>query len=505
MASAGNPRRGRASRISTKANISTAVSWALVLTFALCNSGTRMIDLAEASEGGDARPPASVPNSVPTIGTTSGVQKGARMLQRSRSEGALTMLERASSGSAINGEPPRAPVPGERTITFSELFQKLSRPEMLEGVRPAQHTDPAHEGTGKKGATIPREKLVVVLVGLPARGKSYISHRLVNYLNWYGVRCRLFNVGAFRRQQMKAETASQEAQAQADDPGAEKEAEGAQDKGSRADFFSSENKAAAEKREELAAAVFEQLLQWLVHGGGHLAIFDATNTTKERRRRVLERAAREAGVKVMFVESICTDGKVVEANLAEKVRLSPDFKGMDFAHAVRDLKVRIANYESVYQALGEDELDCQGNSISFIKVINLSSKVIANNVHGRVARSVLTFLMNLHIVQRPIFLVRAPDPDGLLEEDSNRLPFPASGGHLGLSTGMGFAGGRIGSSHDLNSQDSHHGAVMGGGHGWRSEASLTASSGDLSSHAHTAEAAKVPLLQFEDDRCAVLV
>ena len=43
-----------------------------------------------------------------------------------------------------------------------------------------------------------RKKLVIVLVGLPARGKSYISHRLVNYLTWIGVRCRLFNVGAFR-------------------------------------------------------------------------------------------------------------------------------------------------------------------------------------------------------------------------------------------------------------------------------------------------------------------
>jgi adenylylsulfate kinase-like enzyme len=46
---------------------------------------------------------------------------------------------------------------------------------------------------------VSKKKLVVVLVGLPARGKSYISHRLVNYLNWVGIRCKLFNVGAARR------------------------------------------------------------------------------------------------------------------------------------------------------------------------------------------------------------------------------------------------------------------------------------------------------------------
>ncbi len=58
------------------------------------------------------------------------------------------------------------------------------------------------------------------------------------------------------------------------------------------------------------------------------------------------------------MESICTDEKVVEANLAEKVRLSPDFKGMDFSTAVKDLKQRISNYEAVYESVGEDEKVC---------------------------------------------------------------------------------------------------------------------------------------------------
>ena len=66
--------------------------------------------------------------------------------------------------------------------------------------------------------------------------------------------------------------------------------------------------------------MLDDLLEWLKSGQGNMAIFDATNTTKERRQKVLKRVLQQQGVEVVFVESICTDEKVVEANLAEKVR-----------------------------------------------------------------------------------------------------------------------------------------------------------------------------------------
>jgi signal recognition particle GTPase len=36
-------------------------------------------------------------------------------------------------------------------------------------------------------------------VGLPARGKTYISRKLTRYLNWIGVKTKVFNVGEYRR------------------------------------------------------------------------------------------------------------------------------------------------------------------------------------------------------------------------------------------------------------------------------------------------------------------
>lgn len=42
-------------------------------------------------------------------------------------------------------------------------------------------------------------KLIIIMVGLPARGKSYITKKLARYLNWLQLETRIFNVGERRR------------------------------------------------------------------------------------------------------------------------------------------------------------------------------------------------------------------------------------------------------------------------------------------------------------------
>ena len=44
--------------------------------------------------------------------------------------------------------------------------------------------------------------LVLVMVGLPARGKTYMSRKLARYLRWQGYRARVFNVGTYRRERL---------------------------------------------------------------------------------------------------------------------------------------------------------------------------------------------------------------------------------------------------------------------------------------------------------------
>ena len=44
------------------------------------------------------------------------------------------------------------------------------------------------------------EPVVLAMVGLPARGKSYIVKMLIRYLRWSGFDAAMFNVGSYRRE-----------------------------------------------------------------------------------------------------------------------------------------------------------------------------------------------------------------------------------------------------------------------------------------------------------------
>lgn len=60
-------------------------------------------------------------------------------------------------------------------------------------------------GTDFAGLGGMERKLLVVMVGLPARGKSYISKMLVRYLRWTRTTVKVFNVGDYRRKVRKGD------------------------------------------------------------------------------------------------------------------------------------------------------------------------------------------------------------------------------------------------------------------------------------------------------------
>lgn len=43
-------------------------------------------------------------------------------------------------------------------------------------------------------------KLLLVTVGLPARGKSFISQKLSRYLDWLGFHSKVFDICTYRKQ-----------------------------------------------------------------------------------------------------------------------------------------------------------------------------------------------------------------------------------------------------------------------------------------------------------------
>uniref|UniRef100_A0A915B845 6-phosphofructo-2-kinase domain-containing protein n=1 Tax=Parascaris univalens TaxID=6257 RepID=A0A915B845_PARUN len=242
-----------------------------------------------------------------------------------------------------------------------------------------------------KGKDSSREQVrvpnVIALVGLPARGKTYISHKLCRYLNWIGLKTKAFNVGEYRR---KACNLKEQGEYM---------------------FFNPYNEEGTRIRDECARLAMEDMGSYLENKEGEVAIFDATNTTRERRRWLVDFCNRGNGgvdgcgppFRVFFVESVCDDLDIVNANITEVKVNSPDYKGlMSEDQAKEDFTKRIENYKLQYQPLDE-EID---DDLSFIKVINAGRSFFVHNVNGHVQSRVVYFLMNIHLLPRSVYLTR---------------------------------------------------------------------------------------------------
>lgn len=134
-----------------------------------------------------------------------------------------------------------------------------------------------------------------------------------------------------------------------------------------ASFFDNSNASAAKDREALAEECLENLITWLKEGGGNVGIHDATNSNIARRKKLSDRIAREPGLKIVFLESICTDPEVIAHNIAVKVSSGdPDYDGMDPKDAERDFRARIKTYEENYQELGSTKAE---EKLSYCKIM----------------------------------------------------------------------------------------------------------------------------------------
>ncbi|KAH7927690.1 bifunctional 6-phosphofructo-2-kinase/fructose-2,6-bisphosphate 2-phosphatase [Leucogyrophana mollusca] len=225
-------------------------------------------------------------------------------------------------------------------------------------------------------------KIVLAMVGLPARGKSYLSNKLMRYLKWLEYDVQVFNVGQLRRSR-----ARQKAQ----------QSGIREDHGS--DYFSHNNVEATKSRDQLAEDSLEMLIQWLKKGG-NVGIHDATNSTRSRRAKIEARVAKEKGIYVIFLESVCNDPAVIAANVALKVSSGdPDYQGQPREQAERDFIRRIKEYEAVYETITEPHL-------CYLRITNVGNEVTVSRINGYLQSRIAFYLMNLHLKPRSIFFSR---------------------------------------------------------------------------------------------------
>ena len=222
------------------------------------------------------------------------------------------------------------------------------------------------------------DKLVLVMVGLPARGKTYIARRVARYLQFFhGAPTKVFNVGNYRREISGAKVGSS--------------------------FFSNKNAKSLAERQKAAEYAMRDLKQWLQEKNdkGRVGIFDATNTTKKRREWIIQELTgiMESKSHIIFVESICNNEDIINENIRAVKLNMPDYKGENPEKAVEDFKKRIENYESIYQPISDEEL-------SWVRLVDAGRQVTMNNIKGFLAGRVVQFLINLHFHPRPIYLSR---------------------------------------------------------------------------------------------------
>ncbi|KAI8473607.1 MAG: 6-phosphofructo-2-kinase-domain-containing protein [Monoraphidium minutum] len=215
------------------------------------------------------------------------------------------------------------------------------------------------------GVTVNNGRLAVIMVGLPARGKTFLCNKLMAYLNWLGHPTSHFNVGQYRRRQRG-------------------------DEHQDASFFDHNNAAGRAARERAFRAALDDLIASLMQDRCQVAIYDATNSTRERRE-VLARELKAAGAKFLFIESICNEPSVLQGNYLNKMLFSPDYSGVDMAQAVHDFMERITRYEEVYEPIND-------RAAHYIKLTDMTTgagHIDLNRISGYIPGKIVCYLMNV--------------------------------------------------------------------------------------------------------------
>ena len=190
------------------------------------------------------------------------------------------------------------------------------------------------------------EKLYIVLMGLPARGKSTLAIRLRDYFRKDGIAIRIFNNGNLRRRYLPLL------------------------KTSISEFYSPQNTEAVELRKNIAHMNMDRAKKYL-SSNGRVAILDATNASRERRA-TIEKKLNDHDL--LFIECVNDDEDIMKMTIQEKIRL-PEFAHLKDRAAEEFLK-RIDYYRMIYTPLKVERNYIRMNSLQNMIIEEKRSDVI---------------------------------------------------------------------------------------------------------------------------------
>ncbi|ODV59108.1 fructose-2,6-bisphosphatase [Ascoidea rubescens DSM 1968] len=235
-------------------------------------------------------------------------------------------------------------------------------------------------------------KLCVVMVGLPARGKSLIARKIVRYLSWLSITAKSFNVGEYRRGYQSHPTA---------------------------EFFDDENLESLKIRKQALKLALDDLIDWFNNSNGMVGVLDGTSMTREKRESIYN-ILKTNQIQPLFLESFCNDQETIMHNILDVKMTSPDYINdesksddnkidsemkiniKDPEFIINDFLKRISYFEKSYEPLDQQK----DSDKSFIKLINVAQQIIINRIETYLQSRIVYFVMNLHIKPRTIWLSR---------------------------------------------------------------------------------------------------
>ncbi|KAJ8875930.1 hypothetical protein PR048_023838 [Dryococelus australis] len=231
-----------------------------------------------------------------------------------------------------------------------------------------------HKGGDVKKCGAP---LVVVMVGLPARGKTVTANKLARYLGWTGHPAKVFVVSQYRRKLVERYNSH--------------------------DMFRADNEEAMEIRRRSSQAALDDAVSWLQESAGSsVAILDGTNTTQNQRQALHNHIVSKLGYRLLFVELICGDEAILMRNIKEVLTNSPDYKDMAQEKAQDDFEQKVQHYLEQYEPLSSK----RDSHFSYIKVVDEGVEITTHKLRGHLESKVHVFVANFSQAPKTLYFSR---------------------------------------------------------------------------------------------------
>ncbi|TID18585.1 6-phosphofructo-2-kinase/fructose-2-6-bisphosphatase-like protein [Venturia nashicola] len=236
---------------------------------------------------------------------------------------------------------------------------------------------PAQLYSTESGRLFHSGRIVIATVGLPARGKTHISVAVARYLRWLGVKTHVFHLGDYRRATLP------------------------EGKDVPEDYFHvNASPSSVLLRNKILKRCREDIYNFLDHENGQVAIYDAVNPLSAGRKSLAKEFAKHQ-IQTLFIESSCTDERIIEENVRSVKISSPDYISWKPEDAVKDYLDRINSRIPHFETMEEPDLH-------WIKMINAGERVVVNNcAFGYLSQRIVFYLLNLHIKSRQTYFCRA--------------------------------------------------------------------------------------------------